>query len=114
MKTEDYPYLEDYVGHTLITSDGTTLIGADDKAGIAEILTMLEKLIAKYPKTPAANSAKALLKRLHKETCVDLEAYKKRFGLHIDVHHYCWWAAEKMEKERNAVIAEILKFPEGK
>ena len=46
MKTEDYPYLEDYVGHTLITSDGTTLIGADDKAGIAEILTMLEKLIA--------------------------------------------------------------------
>jgi tripeptide aminopeptidase len=46
MKTSDYPYLEDYVGHTLITSDGTTLIGADDKAGIAEILTMLEKLIA--------------------------------------------------------------------
>ena len=45
MKTSDYPYLEDYVGHTLITSDGTTLIGADDKAGIAEILTMLEKLI---------------------------------------------------------------------
>ena len=46
MKLSDYPYLEDYVGHTLITSDGTTLIGADDKAGIAEILTMLEKLIA--------------------------------------------------------------------
>lgn len=46
MKVSDYPYLEDYKGHTLITSDGTTLIGADDKAGIAEILTMLEKLIA--------------------------------------------------------------------
>ncbi len=46
MKVSDYPYLEHYVGHTLITSDGTTLIGADDKAGIAEILTMLEKLIA--------------------------------------------------------------------
>lgn len=46
MKVSDYPYLEDYIGHTLITSDGTTLIGADDKAGIAEILTMLEKLIS--------------------------------------------------------------------
>ena len=46
MKLSDYPYLEDYIGHTLITSDGTTLIGADDKAGIAEILTMLEKLIS--------------------------------------------------------------------
>lgn len=46
MRVADYPYLADYEGHTLITSDGTTLIGADDKAGIAEIMTMLEKLIA--------------------------------------------------------------------
>ncbi len=45
LKCEDYPYLADYEGHTLITSDGTTLLGADDKAGIAEIMTMLEKLI---------------------------------------------------------------------
>ena len=75
---------------------------------------MLEKLIARYPDAPAAKSAKALLARLHKETCVDLNAYKKRFGLPIDVHHYCWWAPEKMEKERNNIIAEILKFPKGK
>ena len=46
MKTEDYPYLDKYVGERLIVTDGTTLLGADDKAGIAEILTMLEKLIA--------------------------------------------------------------------
>ena len=45
MKTDDYPYLEDYKGHHLITSDGTTLIGADDKAGIAEIITALQKVI---------------------------------------------------------------------
>ena len=75
---------------------------------------MLEKLIARYPNAPAAKSAKALLARLRKETCVDLNAYKKRFGLPIDVHHYCWWAPEKMEKERNNIIAEILKFPKGK
>ncbi len=45
MRVEDYPYLADYDGQHLIVSDGTTLIGADDKAGIAEILTALEKII---------------------------------------------------------------------
>lgn len=37
-----YPDLENHVGKTLITSDGTTLLGADDKAGIAEIMNMLQ------------------------------------------------------------------------
>ena len=45
IRTSDYPYLSDYEGHHIIHSDGTTLIGADDKAGIAEILTALEKII---------------------------------------------------------------------
>ena len=45
LKVSDYPYVEEHKGQTLIVSDGTTLIGADDKAGIAEIMTMLEKLI---------------------------------------------------------------------
>lgn len=46
MKEIDYPCLANYVGNKLIVTDGTTLLGADDKAGVAEILTMLEKLIA--------------------------------------------------------------------
>lgn len=46
MRVSDYPYLEKYVGHRLIVSDGTTLIGADDKAGIAEIMTALEMIIS--------------------------------------------------------------------
>ena len=46
MRAADYPYLESYKGQRLITSDGTTLIGADDKAGIAEIITAVEKLIS--------------------------------------------------------------------
>lgn len=46
MKVENYPYLSSFEGQHLIVSDGTTLIGADDKAGIAEIMTMLEELIA--------------------------------------------------------------------
>ena len=45
MRTSDYPYLEDYVGHHLIVTDGTTLLGADDKAGIAEIMTAIKKII---------------------------------------------------------------------
>ena len=45
LKPSEYPALSDYVGHSIITSDGTTLIGADDKAGIAEIMTALEKII---------------------------------------------------------------------
>ncbi len=40
-----FPHLRELKGKTLITSDGSTLLGADDKAGIAEILTMAERLI---------------------------------------------------------------------
>lgn len=39
-----FPHLAELAGRTLITSDGTTILGADDKAGIAEILTMAERL----------------------------------------------------------------------
>ena len=41
----DYPSLKNHVGKHLIVTDGTTLLGADDKAGIAEILTAAEKLL---------------------------------------------------------------------
>ena len=39
-----FPHLSTLKGRTLITSDGTTILGADDKAGIAEIMTMIESL----------------------------------------------------------------------
>ncbi len=39
---EDCPELKDFIGHTLITASGNTLLGADDKAGIAEIMAALE------------------------------------------------------------------------
>ena len=41
-----YPELRDYIGKTLIVTDGTTLLGADDKAGIAEIMTMASLLMS--------------------------------------------------------------------
>ena len=40
----DFPSLNQYVGQTLITTDGTTLLGADHKAGIAEIMTAIDYL----------------------------------------------------------------------
>ena len=45
LSTEDNPYLKKCIGDTIITTDGTTLLGGDDKAGIAIIMTAIEKLI---------------------------------------------------------------------
>lgn len=45
MKVEEFPELKFFEGHTLITTDGTTLLGADDKAGVAEIMTAAEYLL---------------------------------------------------------------------
>ena len=45
MKVADFPELKNFVGHTLIHTDGTTLLGADDKAGCAEIMTAAEYLM---------------------------------------------------------------------
>lgn len=46
LKVSDFPHLKTLKGRTLITTDGTTLLGADDKAGIAEIMTAIEQIIA--------------------------------------------------------------------
>lgn len=45
LKVTEFPELKDHMGETLITTDGTTLLGADDKAGIAEIVTAAEYLL---------------------------------------------------------------------
>ncbi|KAF1339720.1 Peptidase T [Bacillus subtilis] len=48
LSPDQFPELSGYKGHTLITTDGTTLLGADNKAGIAEIVTAMDYLI-KHP-----------------------------------------------------------------
>ena len=45
LKVSDFPTLKTLKGRTLITTDGTTLLGADDKAGVAEIMTAVEQII---------------------------------------------------------------------
>ena len=42
---KDFPEILDYIGQDIITTDGTTLLGADDKAGLAEIVTAMEYLV---------------------------------------------------------------------
>lgn len=46
LKVTEFPHLKEYEGQTLITTDGTTLLGADDKAGIVEILGAIDYLLA--------------------------------------------------------------------
>ncbi|WMM88987.1 peptidase T [Heyndrickxia coagulans] len=48
LSPDEYPNLKNYIGQTLITTDGTTLLGADDKAGVAEIVTAMDYLL-KHP-----------------------------------------------------------------
>lgn len=51
LSVEDFPHIKNYIGETIITTDGTTLLGADNKAGIAEIIAAVEYLI-KNPDIP--------------------------------------------------------------
>ena len=48
MKVEEFPELKELAGESLIVTDGTTLLGADDKAGVSEIMTMAD-FILRYP-----------------------------------------------------------------
>lgn len=51
LSPKEFPELKKYIGQDIITTDGTTLLGADDKAGIAEIVTAMEYLI-NHPELP--------------------------------------------------------------
>ena len=45
LTTEQFPHLKTLLGHTLVVTDGTTVLGADDKAGVAEIMTACERVL---------------------------------------------------------------------
>ena len=46
MSPDDFPFMKDYIGHDLVVTDGTTLLGADDKAGMAEVMGAVDWIIA--------------------------------------------------------------------
>ena len=45
MSPKDFPFMRDYIGHDLVVTDGTTLLGADDKAGMAEVMGAVDWII---------------------------------------------------------------------
>ncbi|MEW8969107.1 peptidase T [Mesobacillus jeotgali] len=82
----DFPELPQYKGHTLITTDGTTLLGADNKAGIAEIMTAMDYLIQhpdiKHGKIRVAFTPDEEIGRgPHK---FDVEAFNAKFAYTVD------------------------------
>ncbi len=82
----DFPELPQYKGHTLITTDGTTLLGADNKAGIAEIMSAMAYLI-KHPEIKhgkirvAFTPDEEIGRGPHK---FDVEAFDAKFAYTID------------------------------
>lgn len=54
LSPKDFPEITNYIGKDLITTDGTTLLGADDKAGLSEIMAAVEYLV-KHPEIPHGN-----------------------------------------------------------
>jgi tripeptide aminopeptidase len=82
----DFPELPQYAGHTLITTDGTTLLGADNKAGIAEIMTAMAYLI-KHPEIKhgkirvAFTPDEEIGRGPHK---FDVEAFNAKFAYTVD------------------------------
>ncbi|MBT2694015.1 peptidase T [Bacillus sp. ISL-55] len=82
----DFPELPQYKGHTLITTDGTTLLGADNKAGITEIMTAMAYLI-KHPEIKhgkirvAFTPDEEIGRGPHK---FDVEAFNAKFAYTVD------------------------------
>ncbi len=82
---EQFPHLKKLVGHTLITTDGTTVLGADDKAGVAEIMTACERLITeKQPHGRIAVCFTPDEEVGHGARLLDLERFGADFAYTVD------------------------------
>lgn len=87
---KDFPRLNEQKGHTLITTDGTTLLGADDKAGVAEIMSMLEYFI-ENPNEKHHNISVAFTPDEEigeGTTCFDLNLFNADFAYTVDGGKY--------------------------
>ena len=85
LSPRDFPHLKTLVGRTLIVTDGTTVLGADDKAGIAEILTMAEQLLREdIPHGPIALCFCPDEEIGHGAALLDLERFGAAFAYTCD------------------------------
>ena len=82
---EQFTHLKNCVGKTIITTDGTSVLGADDKAGVAEIMTMLERLIAESRPHGAISVCFSPDEEIgHGARLLDLEAFGAKYGYTLD------------------------------
>ena len=85
LTVEQFPHLRDCVGKTLITTDGTSVLGADDKAGIAVIMTMVERLIREgRPHGRICVCFSPDEEIGHGARLLDLEAFGAKYGYTLD------------------------------
>ena len=86
MRVADFPELEFFKGHTLIHTDGTTLLGSDDKSGITEIMGMLE-YYAEHPELPHGDICAAFTpdEEIGRGTdCFDIERFGAKLAYTVD------------------------------
>ncbi|MBQ8073366.1 MAG: peptidase T [Clostridia bacterium] len=82
---EQFPHLKDCVGKTLIVTDGTSVLGADDKAGIAVILTMIERLLKENrPHGPISVCFSPDEEIGHGARLLDLDFFGAKYGYTLD------------------------------
>lgn len=82
---DQFPHLRDCVGKTLIVTDGTSVLGADDKAGIAVIMTMVERLIREsLPHGPISVCFSPDEEIGHGAALLDLKAFGAKYGYTLD------------------------------
>jgi tripeptide aminopeptidase len=80
-----FPHLKKLIGHTLITTDGTTVLGADDKAGIAEIMTACERIVSeKLPHGRIAVCFSPDEEVGHGASLLDLDLFGADFAYTVD------------------------------
>ena len=85
LSPEKYPHLKELVGHTLITTDGSTVLGADDKAGVAAIMAACEKIIKEeIPHGRIAVCCTPDEEVGHGAALLDIEAFGADFAYTVD------------------------------
>lgn len=82
---EQFPHLKECVGKTILTTDGTSVLGADDKAGIAIIMTMAEKLLREGEPHGAISICFSPDEEIgHGARLLDLKAFGAQYGYTVD------------------------------
>ena len=85
LRPADFPHLQTLIGHDLVVTDGTTVLGADDKAGVAEIVTFAERLIAEgRPHGPIALGFCPDEEIGHGAALLDLERFGAQLAYTVD------------------------------